>query len=155
MKITRRHGGVRLHLDTLETAVLRRLFSELANALHRDTLDAEDPVRQRLYPAAYPDDEAAAAEFRELTEGSLTEERLERVAACRRELDRGPIPLDDEAGDRWIRVLNDLRLAVGTRLEVSEDEQPDLPPEDPDAAQWATYYWLTGLQDGLVRALMG
>jgi hypothetical protein len=155
VKITKRHGGLKLHLDTMETTVLRRMFADLAHSLRPDALPVDDPVRQRLYPAAHRDDEEAATEFRELTEAGLTAERLERIADCRRELDHGPIPVDGEAGDRWIRAVNDLRLAIGTRLDVTEDEPPELPPDDPDLPQWAAYYWLTGLQDALVRALMG
>lgn len=59
---------------------------------------------------------------------------------------------DDVAA--WLGVLNDLRLVLGTRLEITEDE-PDLDPAHPDAAAYAVYYWLTYLQGELVEQLLG
>ena len=51
-------------------------------------------------------------------------------------------------------MLNDLRLALGTRLGVTEDEPTDIDPADPRAQSWAVYYWLTALQDALVQTAM-
>ncbi len=84
----------------------------------------------------------------------VVEERLER---CRAELPsaEGNVELDDEAAQRWLTVLNDLRLATGTRLNVSEDDEPGIDPADPDAQTRAIYQWLTALQDSLVHAVAG
>jgi hypothetical protein len=51
-------------------------------------------------------------------------------------------------------VLNDLRLALGTRLGITEDDDPDLDPVDPAAQSRVIYYWLTALQDSVVQGLM-
>ena len=51
-------------------------------------------------------------------------------------------------------MLNDLRLALGTRLGVTEDEPADIDPADPRAQIWAVYCWLPTLQDGLVQTAM-
>jgi hypothetical protein len=59
------------------------------------------------------------------------------------------LQLDDEAADRWLRVLNDLRLALGTRLGVTE--QDELDDQEP-AVQ--LYHWLSAVQDLLVGHLM-
>ena len=63
------------------------------------------------------------------------------------------VELDADGGQRWIQVLNDLRLVLGTRLGITE-EDGDLDPAAPDFQQRSVYYWLTALQDSLVRALM-
>jgi hypothetical protein len=156
VKVTRRRGALRLHFDPVEAVLLGSLLDELADALESDVLDDDDPVRQRLFPDGYRDDDDAAAEFRSLTEGSLSAERSERARDCARQLTPGvtELELDGDAGERWIQVLNDLRLALGTRLEITEEDEPEFEPDDPDAEQRAIYYWLTGMQDAVVRALM-
>ena len=52
-----------------------------------------------------------------------------------------------------LRSFNDVRLVLGTRLDVSEDDDPHLDPDDPDAPAWALYYFLSGLVAELVDAL--
>ena len=155
MKVSRRHGRLRLHLEPAEVDLLSMLFDEL-DALLDGSGAADDEVLQRLNPAAYPDDEAAESEYRALTESSLRTERNERTAACRAEISRsGEVELSDpEAGRRWIQVFNDLRLALGTRLGITEDDEHDVDPTDPEAQQRVVYYWLTAAQDSLVRGLM-
>ena len=156
MKLSRRQGKVRLRLDAIERDVLAHLLADLALALEPDALEPGDPVRERLFPAAYRDDDAAAVEFRGLTEQSLGAQRRDRARDCIAELEAGvdDILIDADAGTRWITTLNDLRLALGTRLEITDEDAADVEPDDPLAPQWAAYYWLTGLQDGLVRELM-
>lgn len=126
-----------------------------------DTVLAGDPaepdeVLERLYPAGYRDDEAAETEFRTLTEAGLRQDRTERIEACRADLATGAdIELrDPEIGQRWIKVLNDLRLTAGTRLGITEDDQPDFDSFDAAEQPRVVYYWLTAVQDTIVQALM-
>ena len=42
---------------------------------------------------------------------------------------------------------------LGTRLDVTEDDEPRVDPDDPDAPAWALYYFLSGLVGELVDAL--
>jgi Domain of unknown function (DUF2017) len=64
--------------------------------------------------------------------------------------------LDAEAADRWIRSLNDVRLTLGVRLDITdESDAEDVDADHPMAQEWGVYSWLTGLQDALVRLLMG
>ncbi|TAM84868.1 MAG: DUF2017 family protein [Jatrophihabitans sp.] len=158
MRVGAGREGAKVRVDAGEAATLVTLLTDLLAALQPDGLDAHDPVRQRLFPDGYRDDPASARAFRDLTESSLGAERTERVRRCLAEVsalgDRpAQVVLDDEAGDRWLRVLADLRLAVGTRLGVTE--QTDFHDGDgPDAAARSVYLWLTAVQDALVRALM-
>jgi len=153
VRVTRRRGHVRINLEVVEVGLLATLFDDLGGAL--EVLPEDDPVRQRLFPSAYPEDEDAATEFRDLTEDSLRGARVERLERCRAELPsaEGNVELDDEAAQRWLTVLNDLRLAIGTRLNVSEDDEPGIDPADPDAQSRAIYHWLTAMQDSLVHAV--
>jgi hypothetical protein len=117
-----------------------------------------DPILARLLPDAYADDAGAAAEFRRYTEVSL---RSGKVAAARTVLetlpaDGGQVRLGEADAQAWLRALNDVRLALGVVLGVTDDfdEQVDeLSPEDPRAAYVGVYQWLAYLQESLVEAL--
>jgi hypothetical protein len=51
-------------------------------------------------------------------------------------------------------ALNDLRLVLGTRLEVSEDmDEEPFAPDDPRASAFAVYRYLSELQWMVVEAL--
>lgn len=145
MKVKRTSAGLRVDLPSVESALLGTLLADLADLLTDD--DVADPAIRRLYPDGYADDEAAAAEYRSLVADDLRSERTGRIAACTAELpvDGGRIVLTPEAVDRWLRVLNDLRLVLGTRLGVSEDEELDPAEESSNL-----YHWLSAIQEMLV-----
>ncbi|MGX1757607.1 DUF2017 domain-containing protein [Streptomyces lydicus] len=133
-----------------------------------------DPALARLFPDAYggpdlvPDDDvrAASAEFRRYTENDLRARKREDALALIRALD-GLAPAGDsallrlDAGEcrQWLGALNDLRLAIGTRLEVTDEEDGGellrLPDSDPRKPMVMAYLWLGGLQETLVDSLMG
>jgi Domain of unknown function (DUF2017) len=117
------------------------------------TQTPDDPALARLLPDAYRDDPEAAGEFRRLTEGSL---RRDKVDAAERLLAALPgdgpseVRLDAESTEAWLATINDVRLALGTRLDVTEEmDEPD--PEDPDAPAYVVYLWLTELQGVLIE----
>jgi hypothetical protein len=60
--------------------------------------------------------------------------------------------LDDDQLTAWLGAVNDLRLALGTRLNVTEDMEPPS-PDDPEAPAMATYAYLSVLQERMVEAL--
>jgi hypothetical protein len=155
VKVHRRRGRLRLELEPAEVELLMALLDEFDAVLDGAT-GMDDEVLRRLNPAAYPDDPEAEAEYRTLTEASLHTVRSERIAACRADLAQsGEVDLDEpDAARRWIQVLNDLRLALGTRLGITEDDDHDIDPHDSAAQPRLVYYWLTTVQDSLVRRLM-
>ncbi|MCU1591630.1 MAG: hypothetical protein JWP11_2886, partial [Frankiales bacterium] len=53
----------------------------------------------------------------------------------------------------WLRSTNDLRLALGTRLEITDETEPPDEFSGEEDQQLAVYYWLTALQGSLVDAL--
>jgi hypothetical protein len=169
-----RGGGVRLTITREEAAVVKSLVRQLLElmggprprgrddglpdiALSDNTRAPDDPVLARLFPDAYRDDEAAAAEFRRYTEAGLRDGKRAAAELVLETLgDGGRIDLDAEQAQIWLRALNDLRLALGTRLEITEDSLERmryLDWNDPRYAPYAAYDWLTYLQEDLVRAL--
>jgi hypothetical protein len=122
----------------------------------------DDPALARLFPDAYPDDPDATAEFRRYTQPDLTTERRRRAAAAAQSLDRikagGRLSLTAPEAAAWLGALNDLRLVLGTRLEITADEQEPgegFGPDDPRTAYVPVYYYLGYLQETLVEALAG
>jgi hypothetical protein len=157
MRPFRRRGDELVaRLEPAEARILALLLDQLEQLLTADPEDvAGDPVLDRLLPAGHRSDPELAADYRELTESALRAGKADDLATVRAGLppDGGPVRLDREQATAWLRTSNDLRLALGTRLDVREDTEP---PEDlagEEGQQLAVYYWLTGLQGSLVDAL--
>ena len=156
MKLDRKHGKLRLRLEDVEVEVLESLFDQLEAMLDGTDGDGAEAIRARLSPAAYRDDAKAQAEYERLTARTLRTDRDERLAECRAELEAGTDVdiTDPDSARRWLQVLNDLRLALGTRLQVTEDERPAPDLDGPEGELWAVYHWLTAVQDTVVGGLM-
>lgn len=134
----------------------------LAELLDNDgpTSPPEDVVLQRLLPDAYKADDQAAAEFRRFTERGLRDGKVsdaKRVLAALEEsssVDDG-IVLEPDDQLRWLRALNDLRLAIGTRLDIKEEDDygvwEKLPDDDPRRLTYDLYDWLGYLQSALLH----
>jgi uncharacterized protein DUF2017 len=138
-------GGVRLELDAEERALLADIGEELRALLDGE---ADDPSLRRLYPPAH-EDEQLEREFRELTRSQLTAGRERAIETLERTA--GNELLTAEEADAWLRALNDLRLVLGTRLDVTEDYDWDaLDAETPRAPELALYAYLSWLQEQLV-----
>jgi hypothetical protein len=137
---------------------------ELAQLIGRmgSTEPPSDPVLQRLLPPAY-DDEEQAGEFRRFTEADLRTAKVDGAKAVIEDLgdasqsDRITLDLGESDALLFLRTLNDLRLTLGTRLDVSEEDPDDrfesLPEEDPTRWTFEVYAWLGWLQETLVDAL--
>ena len=121
-------------------------------------LAPEDPVLARLLPDGYRDDPEAAGEFRRYTEPAL---RSAKHQAAREMLDTlpeagGRIQLTRDQALSWLKALNDVRLALGVRLGVTEDFEEQwgrLKPDDPQWTAFEVYAWLGAVQESLVQAL--
>ncbi|MBJ7290255.1 DUF2017 domain-containing protein [Williamsia sp.] len=67
----------------------------------------------------------------------------------------GDVSLTPAQAEQWLTAVNDVRLALGAMLGVTENTPDQLPPDDPQAAHLDVYHWLTVVQELLVVALMG
>ena len=162
-------------LDPQEAAVLRGLIAEIRQMLAGRTADnpadelavltgmrtgpssrPEDRVLARLLPDFTTEDADLAAGMRSLHEPELIEAKDAAAALVEETLpdDGGRIELTAEQADAWLTALNDVRLALGTALDVSEEMPEDLGPDDPRSAHLGVYHWLTFVQDALVQARM-
>jgi hypothetical protein len=142
-------GGVRLRFHEGEVLLLRELFDELAGLLD----DPDDPALLRLFPEAH-DDPESEEQYRSLVRDQLVSGREKAVAVVQDTLEKDR--LDADEADAWLRALNDLRLVLGTRLDVTEDlDYENLDLNEPRGRDLAVYGYLTWLQEQLVEALAG
>ena len=140
-------GGVRLNFDEEEMLLLRELLAELETLLE----DSDDPGLRRLFPPAH-DDQESEEQYRSLVRDQLLGGRAEALAVVRETLGRET--LRPKQADAWLRALNDLRLVLGTRLDVTEDiDFEDLDLRGPRDRDLAVYAYLSWLQEELVEAL--
>ena len=119
----------------------------------------DDEVLMRLLPNAYADP-VDASEFRRYTESDLRGKKRSHAMLMRSqlmELDGEELLIDSGDALAWLGAMNDIRLALGVRLEVDETSHQRLEllsPDDPMHAVFAVYSWLGWLQESLVLALM-
>ncbi|MBW1603180.1 DUF2017 domain-containing protein [Streptomyces sp. JJ66] len=133
-----------------------------------------DPALARLFPDAYtgPGERAdraareAGAEFRRFTENELRARKREDCLALVRALDAlepdgsglAVLTLAPQDSRRWLGALNDLRLTLGSRLDVGDEDEADdlyrLPDDDPRKPLVMAYLWLGGLQESLIETLV-
>jgi hypothetical protein len=153
-----RGGEVVARLDPAEAGIVGLLLDQLEQLLAADADDvAGDPVMARLLPEGHRGDPELAADYRDLTESSLRSGKADDLAVVRATLPEGggEVRLDREQAGAWLRSSNDLRLALGTRLDITEDTEPPDEFVGEQDQQLAVYYWLTAMQGSLVDALVG
>lgn len=169
-------GGAAIALDEVEISILRSLAVQLLELIgpgepaespddplaqlfaEGPSKPPDDPALARLFPDAY-EESADAADFRRFTENDLRARKRADALAMVRTLDSGGpvLRLTPDEARQWLGGLNDLRLTIGTRLEVTEDENDELyvlDDDDPRKPLVMAYLWLGGLQESLVETLM-
>ncbi|MFN2488301.1 MAG: DUF2017 family protein [Actinomycetota bacterium] len=148
----RADGSALLRLDETESDMLRRLVEEMKALLEVGM--SGDPVLERLFPDAY-EDPTEAQSYRDLTGDDLMSAKVEALEAVRATLgERGGavLALDAANVDAWLPILTDLRLAIGTRLDVDDQGMQRAPaPGDPSAAALSVLHWLGRVQQTIVE----
>ena len=118
-----------------------------------------DPAVARLLPDFHAEDAQLSSGLRVLHEPELIAAKDAAAVTLLDSLPRGggAVRLDEESAAAWITALNDVRLALGVRLEITQDDTPPPGVDDPEgapAAMYATYRWLSAVQDSLVSAML-
>jgi hypothetical protein len=175
----KRHGdhSYIAHFADSEKEVLLNLCEQIIELLaervdhgHEDPLAAmvgitshdsppEDEVLHRLLPNAYAD-AVDASEFRRYTESTLRTKKQAHAISMRIHLksaDDGIVDLDHDNANAWLGAINDIRLALGVRLNVENGSQEHLEilaPDDPLRGVYSVYTWLGWLQESLLSALI-
>lgn len=125
-----------------------------------------DPERSpriidRLFPPAHKDDAHEEAEHRRLVGETLMEERLESLEAFEKTLDRARNParrpeveLSEGELHLWIHVTNDVRVMLGTELDIQDNDWYLTGPARPeDLPSFVLLVFLSDIQERLIEAL--
>ena len=148
----RRHrdGTFELRLPDEERQVLRSLPDQLRALLSAPDSESDQSL-ERLFPPAYLDDDEREAEFRRLMRADLLERKQATLSLMESTIDKPRLTEDELAA--WLGALNDLRLVLGTQLDVSDDPSYSVPDDSPSAGAFAVYSYLGWLQEHVVSAL--
>ena len=165
-------NGAMLDLEEIEVELLNSLIHQMLQLLHDPdepestdplalligmngpTEISDDPVLARLFPDAYPDSSEASAEFRRFTWPDLQQQKIQHAHAVLEMLKRfpGASLISSQSLQAWLLTLNDLRLALGTRMGLENDVEVDVMDEN-IGPLFGVYDWLTGLQGTLIDVL--
>ena len=167
----RKRGEIVLSLETFEVEVLDQLFDQMIALVEVEPMPVEDPLERlvglngpsirpsdpalaRLFPDGYNDDIEAAADFRRYTEHEMRNNKAMKARISQSLLHEWPgkRELTADQAQAWLLSLNDMRLALGTRLEITDDRDERDEENDPG---YELYDWLTYLQGTLIDALTG
>jgi uncharacterized protein DUF2017 len=173
----RRHGrGAKLRLvgtfDEQESVLLRGLVGQVLEMLNTRASEVpadelaeltgirsghstppEDPVLARLLPDFHREDADLASMLRSVREPELIAAKTEAAEVVLHTCPPhgGRAELTVEQADSWLAALNDIRLALGTTLGVTEETADEPPADEAQAAHLGVYHWLTFVQDALVQ----
>ncbi|SDT18573.1 protein of unknown function [Friedmanniella luteola] len=123
---------------------------------------SDDPVLRRLFPNAYPHDASASSDFRRFTERDLRGKKVDDARVVLRDLEQTAggsrdLRVDPADAGAWLRTLTGVRLAVATRLGITDaesaEELAELPDEDPRSYMMSVYDWLGFAQETLIASL--
>ncbi len=158
--------GVVLSFEAAEVAVLENLIGQVREVLAGGVPEhGSDPVRDRLFPRAYvdPTEDRAERDFQSVVHDDLVAAKSAAISTLVDGLHGGTakrggveITLDSAGMEQWLGALNDIRLALGAAMGITEDRDPyeDLDTDDPRAAGFAVLDWLGYLQSELLDVMM-
>ena len=127
--------------------VLRQTVVDLASQLDEE-LETDNPNLQRLFPTAYSDDPEKDAGYQVLARGELIEGRQNSLTTVIKSAEDDEV--DGETLEAWMRVVNDLRLVLGTGLDVGESDE--WTPSHEQEQTYMVYQWLSMLLSHIVEA---
>ena len=140
-----------LQLRDVEAAAIVDLARSVRIVLDAPLPPAGDEAaRDRLFPRAYldPTEDAAELAFQAAVHADLAAGRIEAIDGLIADLEGA------ERAGVWLGAMNDLRLTLGTRIGVADDEPEYTGPIEAAAGDVGLYHWLTGLQEALISYLI-
>ncbi len=126
----------------------REVLLELAKQFRSLLLEDSDDSLKRLYPPAYLDHSELNVEYVSLVHDDLLQEKLTSI-----DIFESTIWLEFVEIEKffsWMAVLNSIRLVLGTRLDVSEEDEFDF--EKSHSPEQTLFVWLAMLLEEAVSA---
>lgn len=142
-----------------EVDLLRTLRDQLAATLQE--ADPDDPVMRRLFPPPILGDDRAAGDVARLFASELLTARLDGIedllVILRRGLPHGDgglrVTLVDDEPLLFLGVLNDLRLAIGARIDIEALDRDAVSDDDPYAYPLHVMDYLAWWQEQLLAII--
>ena len=147
------NDSLKVKLNVDEAALLRQVVDEITQII---SADEATPVHERLFPDAFEDAEETK-KYNTMVRDELKTHKLSALNSMQNTLgDSGRVSATLSASEAhlWLTALTDIRLAIGVRLDVSEEDmgrEPD--PADPDGLALVVLHWLGWLQETMVENL--
>jgi len=136
-----------------EREVLTHIAKDFRALLAAET-PSSDPSLQRLFPPARTDDPIEELEYERKVGDALLAGKLEQLTALERCVGSRVLTEDDVLA--CMRAVNDLRLVLGTRLDVREDSDPSEFAGDPERrSTFELYAYLSWMLESLIDAMSG
>jgi hypothetical protein len=146
-----RGGRITWTLSDEERSVLLSTVEQMRTLL---THGADDPDLKRLFPTGYHEDGDADAFWQITMHDQLLERHLDALTVFEGALAETSMSSDE--AESVLRAMNQIRLVLGTKLDVSEeDDLRELDPDDPDTPARAIYGYLGWLQEWMIEAISG
>jgi len=167
--VRRRSGGYDVRLGEDERALIATLPGQLMALLSGAGSTPSDrlhPALRRLLPPAHTSDAEAERVYVTLQREDIAAHHNEALSTLAATASATHLEVDELAS--WLVAVNDLRLALGSMLQVTEESAEPLGGdgdgdgdgevegnEEPysHAAEWAVYHFLGALQSEAVEAL--
>jgi hypothetical protein len=127
----KRDGTYEVRLDEGLRDVLQWLLPQV-----KEVIVDEGDLSRRLFPTAHPQSPELESEYREIAHDDLKSSRLAAFDVIEESIDSKR--LEPEQMEAWLRAVNDIRLVLGTRLDLSEET--DLADFDPDQPEYGLYW---------------
>jgi hypothetical protein len=138
-----------LHLPDQDRALLAQLPSELIQLLEGE---GDDKSIFRLFPPGYTNDIGLQVEYDRLMRDQLMDHHVKALRVLTETADARE--LTEEQLDLWMKALNQFRLVLGTRLDVTEEmDFDDIDADDPRASAFALYAYLGYLQEEVIDVM--
>ncbi len=127
----------------------RELIGSVAQQLRDLLLETDSPALRRLFPPPYGDDAERNEGYAALARPELIEQRLAALQVVVDSIEA--TTLDEDQMGAWMRSINDVRLVLGTVLELDDDEDTVVVDET-NAATYQAYEVLGMLLEMIVVA---
>ncbi|TAN20330.1 MAG: DUF2017 family protein [Actinomycetota bacterium] len=113
-------------------------------------VEENSPATRRIFPVAYRNSPEMEMDFSQLTREPLMRHHRETLSIFENTLSKSEITEDEALA--WLNALNDMRLILGTALDIDEDRAvPD--ENDPNYEGYVVYDLLTYLQGVLIEEI--
>jgi len=157
MEVEHLPNGMRVRLPLAEGLILKDLPENLRDLLKSP--DFTNKMVQRLFPDAYSD-EAFNHEYHRLTDHDLRMRKLAGIQVFEDSLRHWKLAdgevtiiITKENFAFWLGFINDMRLVLGTQLDIEEaDWSRAFDENTPNAPEMALLHYLSWLEENLITS---